>query len=430
MDKLTKYLLVVGGPTASGKTSLAIALAKHFATEIISADSRQFYQEMRIGNARPTEDELAAVPHHLIADRSLVDTLSAGEFAREAEAVLERLFQTHDHVVVVGGSGLFIKALTEGLDEFPEVPETTRKRATDLFESEGLAGLQAALAEADPDYYQEVDEQNPARLQRALEVCWAAGKPYSSFRKGKKAHAKFVPVYLQPVWPRDQLYARINLRVEQMLAAGLEEEARQLADWQNLPALQTVGYQEWWPYFQGNTTKEAVVKAIQQNSRRYAKRQMTWNRRDGYWKSVPQGDWKMALAYLQLVKEEGLMLSSSSQEREEFLFHQREQQKTVALSKASDTNRAGSVKIVLQKEWAFLQFQLVEDSTELSKKILIHEACYRAEREVVYSVEKDGVGDLLETQGWKIAEESDLSRLLREIKGSIWCWENAINPDK
>jgi tRNA dimethylallyltransferase len=394
---------------------LAIALAQHFATEILSADSRQFYQEMKIGNARPTESELAAVPHHFIADRPLGDALSAGEFAREAEAILEKLFQTHDQVVVVGGSGLFIKALTEGLDEFPEVSEEVRQGVRNLYEQKGLSALQAAVQKADPDYFMEVDEQNPARLQRALEVCRAAGKPYSSFRKGKNAHAKFIPVYLQPVWPRDQLYARINLRVEQMLVAGLEAEARQLADWQNLPALQTVGYQEWWPYFQGNTTKEEVVQAIQQNSRRYAKRQMTWNRRDGYWKSVPNGDWKTALAYFQLVKQEGLMLTSSSEKQKDIVFHQREQQKTVALSKISDASIVGRVKIILQKEWAFLQFQLGEDSSERSKEILINEACYRAERAVVYATSESVSVDWLSSLGWIKVDRDELPKLMQGL---------------
>ncbi|MEM9929633.1 MAG: tRNA (adenosine(37)-N6)-dimethylallyltransferase MiaA [Bacteroidota bacterium] len=228
MVKSTKYLIVVGGPTAAGKTSLALDLAEHLGTEILSADSRQFYQEMHIGNARPGAEELARVRHHFIADRSIHQPLSAGAFAREAQLILEQIYQQQDFAILVGGSGLFIRALTEGLNTFPEVSADTRKRVDDLFEQGGLVALQEAVAAADPTYWEEVDQANPARLRRALEVCWSGDQPYSAYRDQPAAELPFTPIFLQPSWPREQLYARIHQRIDIMLAEGLEAEARSL----------------------------------------------------------------------------------------------------------------------------------------------------------------------------------------------------------
>ncbi len=270
-------LIVVGGPTASGKTRLAIEVARHYTTEILSADSRQFYREMRIGNARPTEEELAAVPHHFLADRSLADPLSAGRFAEEGLRRLDTLFQVHDTVVLVGGSGLYLRALCEGLDEFPEVSPAARARVQRLLESRGLPGLQEAVALHDPDYYAVVDQQNGRRLERALRICYTAGVPYSSFL-GQTTERPFRCRYVQPATERDVLYDRINRRVERMVEGGLEEEARALIGYRELPVLQTVGYQEWWPYFTGEYDRDRAVALIQRNSRRYAKRQITWFR--------------------------------------------------------------------------------------------------------------------------------------------------------
>ena len=272
-----KHLIVIGGPTASGKTKLAIKVARHYGTEIISADSRQFYRELRIGNARPTEKELAAAPHHFIADRSVTEPLSAGRFAEEALSRLEQIFQNNDVAVAVGGSGLYLRALCEGLDEFTPVTPEAQQAVAELEASEGLAGLQRTLAELDPTYYATADRQNGRRLQRALRVCFTAGRPYSSFL-GQSAPRPFTSHYFMPATQRAQLYNSINGRVRRMLADGLEQEARALHPLRDLTPLQTVGYQEWWPYLAGKAGLEETMHLIQRNSRRYAKRQLTWFR--------------------------------------------------------------------------------------------------------------------------------------------------------
>ncbi|WP_020570108.1 tRNA (adenosine(37)-N6)-dimethylallyltransferase MiaA [Neolewinella persica] len=272
---MTQQLIIIGGPTASGKTSLAIDLARHFETEIISGDSRQFYHEMEIGNARPTPAELAAAKHHFVADRSVLEPLSAGRFAAEALARLETVFSTQDQAVLVGGSGLYLRALCEGLDEFPEVTDQARTQVQKLLEEQGLPGLQAELEQLDPAYFATVDQQNGRRLERALKVCYSAGQPYSSFL-GNRPKRPFDCVYLRTHPPREVLYQRINHRVDLMVAAGLEAEAKALLPHRDLPSLQTVGYQEWWPYFSGEYSRDRAIELIKQNSRRYAKRQVTW----------------------------------------------------------------------------------------------------------------------------------------------------------
>lgn len=268
-------LIVVGGPTASGKTALAIQLAQHFSTEIISGDSRQFYREMEIGNARPTPAELATVPHHFVADRSVENPLTAGKFADEALALYQQKFTEHPYLVLAGGSGLYLRALCEGLDEFPAVTDAARTQVESMLEEGGLDALQSSLEKLDPAYYARVDRQNPRRLIRALEVCLSAGQPYSSFL-GNRPARPFDPIYLMTDLPRPALYDRINLRVEMMLESGLEAEAKSLEPYKDLPSLQTVGYQEWWPYFDGVYFKDRAVELIKRNSRRYAKRQVTW----------------------------------------------------------------------------------------------------------------------------------------------------------
>lgn len=278
-------LIVIGGPTASGKTSLAIEVAKHYETEIISADSRQFYVEMKIGNARPTEEELAQVPHHFVADRSLMDPLTAGRFAEQALDLLEALFERHELVVLTGGSGLYLRALCEGLDEFPEVTEAAQTQVQSLLEEQGVTGLQALLQQLDPAYFATVDQHNARRLERALKVCLSAGKPYSSFL-GNRPERPFDCQYFTTSLPRPELYARINHRVDLMLAAGLEAEARTLSSFGHLPILQTVGYQEWWPFFKEEYPLERVVELIKQNSRRYAKRQVTWFKKGGLYQEI------------------------------------------------------------------------------------------------------------------------------------------------
>jgi len=234
-------------------------LARHFGTEIISGDSRQFYREMEIGNARPGAEELAAAKHHFVADRSIHAPLTAGGFEREGLERLRTIFTDHDYAVLAGGSGLYLRALCEGLDEFPEVTDAARTQVQSLSEGQGLPGLQIELERLDPDYFAVVDQQNTRRLERALQVCYTSGLAYSSFL-GKRKQRDFKCVYLRTHPDRPLLYDRINRRVDLMLEQGLEQEARALQPYRNLPVLQTVGYQEWWPFFAGDYTRERAVE--------------------------------------------------------------------------------------------------------------------------------------------------------------------------
>lgn len=274
-----KHLIVVAGPTASGKTSLSIALAQHFGTAILSADSRQFYREMAIGTAKPTPTELQAAPHHFIDSLSIHDPYTVGDYERDALARIAQLHEQHDVLIMVGGSGLFIQAVCRGLDAFPTVQPGVREALNALYAEQGIAALQQELAAHDPDYYAQVDRQNPVRLIRALEVIRSSGRPFSAFRRMSPPPRPFHTTYLAIDWPRETLYARIDRRVELMLEAGLEAEARSLYPLRHLNALQTVGYQEWYPYFEGQYDRAEVIRLIQRNSRRYAKRQLTWLRR-------------------------------------------------------------------------------------------------------------------------------------------------------
>ena len=278
-----KYLIIIGGPTASGKTAIAIEVAKYFDTEIISADSRQFYREMNIGTAKPTKEELSARPHHFINSLPIEVEYSVGDFEKDALALMEQLYQKHDYLVMAGGSGLFIKAVCEGLDEFPEVPLVVKQALEEDYKQYGIAFLQEELKESDPVYFAQADVNNPYRLLRALSVTRASGRPFSSFRSNTKASRAFVPIYIQLDWEREVLYRRINERVDQMMAQGLLAETKELFPKKQLNALQTVGYQELFDFFDGKKTLEEAVEMIKQNSRRYAKRQMTWFRRDDHW---------------------------------------------------------------------------------------------------------------------------------------------------
>jgi len=293
-----KYLIVVGGPTASGKTGLGIRLAKHFDTEILSADSRQFYREMSIGTAKPTPEELAQAKHHFIDNLSIHDTYSVGDYEREAMVLLEKLFEKNDVVVMVGGSGFFIRAVCEGLDKFPKIPADIRGELNQLFENEGIASLQTELQQLDPEYYAQVDTQNPKRLLRALEVCRATGQPFSHFHNKEKPPRLFVPIYIGLDWDREILYERINKRVDAMIDKGLEEEARDLHELQHLTALQTVGYQEWFDFFDGKIDREEAIRLVKRNSRRYAKRQLTWFRKVEEMKWFDTGDFKGIIRFL------------------------------------------------------------------------------------------------------------------------------------
>lgn len=275
-----KTLVVIVGATATGKTDLSIALAKAYHSEILSADSRQFYREMPIGTAAPTPDQLQAVPHHFIATRSVTEEYSCGRYEVDTLALLEQLFKTHDTLFLVGGSGLYIDAICNGMDAMPETDPALREQLTTIARNEGLEPLCSQLQELDPAYYAVVDRSNPQRVIRALEVCLQTGRPYSAIRSGAPKQRPFRIFKLGIRYPREILYDRINRRVELMVEAGLEQEVRTLYPLRHLNALQTVGYREWFDYFEGKYERQTAIELIQRNSRRYAKRQETWFRRD------------------------------------------------------------------------------------------------------------------------------------------------------
>lgn len=276
----TKRLLVIVGPTGSGKTDLSIRLAGHYAAPILSTDSRQVYRGMPIGTAQPTFDQLQAVEHHFIASHDIKDYLSCGEYEVQALARLEKLFAGHDYVVAVGGAGLYVRALCEGMDDLPQADENLRRELAARLRTEGLEALAGLLRTLDPDYYAVVDRSNPARVVRALEVCLQTGLPYSRLRTGRRRKRDFDIVKVGIDMPREELYGRIDHRVGQMLADGLEAEARAVYPYRGLNALQTVGYREFFDYFDGRISYDRAVELIKRNSRRYAKRQLTWFRRD------------------------------------------------------------------------------------------------------------------------------------------------------
>ena len=278
MSNHTVYIIV--GPTAVGKTSFAISLAQHLKTEIISADARQCYAELSIGVARPSLEELSKVPHHFIASHSVNETVNAQVFENDALAKADELFKTHHSVVMVGGTGLYIKAFCEGLDLIPAIDPAIRENIIKQYEKLGLRWLQKEVSVKDPMYWTKGEQQNPQRLMRALEVVLGTGASIISFQNKNKVTRPFKIVKVGLELPRVQLYEKINQRVLTMVDNGLEQEVRNLAPHFHLNALQTVGYSEWMPYFEGEIMKEKVIENIQQNTRHYAKRQMTWFKKD------------------------------------------------------------------------------------------------------------------------------------------------------
>ena len=278
MSNHTVYIIV--GPTAVGKTSFAISLAQHLKTEIISADARQCYAELSIGVARPSLEELSKVPHHFIASHSVNETVNAQVFENYALAKADELFKTHHSAVMVGGTGLYIKAFCEGLDLIPAIDPAIREDIIKQYEKLGLRWLQKEVSVKDPMYWAKGEQQNPQRLMRALEVMLGTGASIVSFQIKNKITRPFNIVKVGLELPRAQLYERINQRVISMVENGLETEVRNLLPQNHLNALQTVGYSEWMPYFEGNLSKEKVIENIQQNTRHYAKRQMTWFKKD------------------------------------------------------------------------------------------------------------------------------------------------------
>lgn len=275
-----KYLITVVGPTAIGKTALAIKLAKHFRTEIISSDSRQFYKEMKIGTAVPSNEELTAAKHHFIQQKSIFDNYSVGEFEKDVIKTLDSLFENHDVVIMAGGSGLYVNAVLNGLDDFPKVDSSIRDGLNNEFTEKGIIPLQQKLQKLDPKHYQNMDSDNPQRIIRALEICLGSGKPYSSFLKKKDIKRNFHSIKIGLTTNRETIYDRINLRVDIMINQGLLKEAEDLYEHKELNALQTVGYKELFKFFDGEYTLEFAISEIKKNTRRFAKRQLTWFKRD------------------------------------------------------------------------------------------------------------------------------------------------------
>lgn len=280
MDFSQKRLIVIVGPTAVGKTGVAIKIARHFKTEIISADSRQIYKELAIGTAKPSDEELSLVLHHFINSHSIHQEYDAAQFGEEALALITQLFERVDYLVVCGGSGLYIKALLEGFDDIPEVPDEIRDQLIEDFESKGLLWLQNKMRELDPDHFKNIDQKNPMRLMRALEVKLATGKSISAFQSAVKKNHPFHIIKIGLELDRAALYKRIDERMDAMIAEGLFEEAQSLYSFRNLNALQTVGYREIFEHLEGKYDKEEAIRLLKRNSRRYAKRQLTWFKRD------------------------------------------------------------------------------------------------------------------------------------------------------
>lgn len=275
-----KTLVVIVGATAVGKTSTSIAIAKYLKTEIISADSRQLFKEMYIGTAVPEQEELNIVPHHFIQNLSIQDYYSSYDYERDVLCLLEELFIKYDTVVLTGGSMLYVDAVCKGIDDIPTISTRIREKVEEDYKKHGLEYLQKQLQQLDPVFYEQVDLQNPKRLLHAVEVCLEAGKPYSSLRKNQIKERPFNIVKIGLDRDREELYARINSRVDIMIASGLEQEAKRLYPLKGLNALKTVGYKEWFGYFDGEYDREEAVRLLKRNSRHYAKRQLSWFRRD------------------------------------------------------------------------------------------------------------------------------------------------------
>jgi tRNA dimethylallyltransferase len=275
-----KTLICIIGPTAIGKTALGIKIAQHLGTQIISADSRQFYQEISIGTAKPSKLELETVKHHFINSHSVNDVVNVGLFEKQALQVIETLFKTHDAVVMVGGSGLYIKAVLEGFDELPTVNPDVRTQLNQELQNFGIEKLQQQLQTNDPTYYAQIDTQNPQRIIRALEVFRSTGKPFSSYQTNKKNERDFKVIKIGLNTSRDILYQQINQRVDAMVQNGLLAEVQSAQAYKHLNALNTVGYSELFDYLEGKICLETAIEAIKQNTRRFAKRQLTWFRRD------------------------------------------------------------------------------------------------------------------------------------------------------
>ena len=293
-----KTVIIICGPTAVGKTSVSIALAKHFHTEIISADSRQCFNELKIGVARPSDEELKDIPHHFIASYSVKENINAAFFEKFALEKAEELFKTHDTIIMVGGTGLYIKAFCEGLDEIPPIDEIIRKNIITNYELHGLSWLQDQVKTNDPEFYKIGEIQNPQRLMRALEVVESTGQSILAFRKNKKTERPFNIIKIGLELPKEELYVNINSRVDKMLQEGLVEEVSSLNGYRDVNALQTVGYSEIFEHLDGKISLATAIEEIKKNTRQYAKRQMTWFKKDKEinWVNAKQADDILSMA--------------------------------------------------------------------------------------------------------------------------------------
>lgn len=277
---MSKYLISIVGPTGIGKTAMGIALSQRFNTDILSADSRQFFKEMSIGTAVPSDEELKSATHHFIQHKSIFEPYSVGDFEREAILWLDQWFKMHNTAIMVGGSGLYVDAVIKGLDTFPEVSFEIRERIQKLYLQKGITFLQEELKIRDPLHFSRVDIQNPQRMMRALEVCWASEKPYSSFLSHPQKARNFKVISIGIEAPRDIVYQRIETRVDQMMRMGLLQEAQRLFTYRHKNALQTVGYRELFSFLEGTHSLQTAISEIKKNTRRFAKRQFTWFKRN------------------------------------------------------------------------------------------------------------------------------------------------------
>ncbi len=280
------------GPTAVGKTAIALKLATYYQTEIVSADSRQIFKEMTIGTAKPTPEELRAVPHHFINSRSIHDTYDAAQYGEEALARIHQLFKQHEHVILCGGSGMYIRAVCEGFDNIPDMPAGIREQLVAVYNEHGIGSLQQQMKQVDPDHFENIDTRNPHRLIRALEVMLATGMSIAAFQKDNHINHDFGIVKIGLQYPREELYHRINERMDKMIANGLFEEAAGLYPFKNMNALQTVGYREIFNFMDGKYDRAEAIRLLKRNTRRYAKRQLTWFKRDReiHWIPAPDYD--------------------------------------------------------------------------------------------------------------------------------------------
>lgn len=300
MDK-PKYLIAIVGPTASGKTALSVKLAKIFNTEIISADSRQIYKELSIGTAKPTKEEMGGVRHHFVNSHTIEEDYSIGKYEKEALEVLNTIFKEKDIAILTGGSGLYVKVVCEGMDEVPDSDPEIREELNQKYREEGLELLLTELEKIDPEYYEQVDKSNPQRVIRGIEVFWSTGTPFSQFRTGEKKERPFNVLKIGMLWDRKELYNRIDERMDQMIQAGLFQEVESLRQFNDKNALQTVGYKEVFDYLEGKYDKEECIRLLKRNSRRYAKRQMTWFNKD---KEIIWVNYKEQEKIVELIREE------------------------------------------------------------------------------------------------------------------------------